>query len=84
MEDKDKKYFYLPHKEYCDLMFNLEEKDNQKRSADQLKILAAYKEALADSDSNTIPRVTHTNKARTDALFTRKKNGNNIPNVVLG
>ena len=77
--DKDKDYSSLPHTEWCDLLYTMEEKYNPKQEADQIKILAASKAAPAESDSDTSPKVSQTNKSRTSVLLNRKNHGKNPP-----
>ena len=79
MENKDKGYLSLSHKEWYDLMSTMEVKDNRKRAAYQIKILAAQKVVLVDYDINTIPRVTHKKKAGAGVLLDRNQQGKKTP-----
>ena len=71
MDNKDKNYLSLPHRECCDLMYKVEDKNNRKISTAHTKRLANQKFVI-DYDSDAIPRVTHNKKARTGALLARK------------
>ena len=79
IEDKDKDYHSLIHKEWCDLHNILEEKDDLKITVAQIKILAAQKDVPVDSESYAITRVTLKNKARTGVLTDLNKNVKNNP-----
>ena len=46
----------------------MEEKDNRKRSADQIKIISASKVDTSNSDSDTSTKVPRKNNARTGVL----------------
>ena len=54
-------------------------KDNHKRDAAQIKILAVSKAVPTNSDRDTSPRVPLKNKSRTGVLLVSKKHGNNNP-----
>ena len=58
MEYKCNDYRSLYHEEWCDLMSTMEAKDDIKRDAVQIKILAASKSAPDNSDSDTSEKVT--------------------------
>ena len=79
LDDKDKDYFSVPHKEWCDLLSIMEGKYNRKRAASQIKILSASKAEPDNSYSNTRPRVTQKNKERTGYMPSRKRQGKNNP-----
>ena len=57
----------------------MEAKENRKRAASQIKILAASKVAPDNSDSNASTRVPHKKKARTSFLSAHKQKGKNNP-----
>ena len=50
MEEKDTIVFSLPHEEWCNQFFTLEDKDNKKRNADQTKRIDIQKYAVGYSD----------------------------------
>ena len=66
MEYKYKDYLYLSHKYWCVLLSIMEEKYNRKRAVDQIKSLAASKEAPEDSGSYASSKVPRNKKAITD------------------
>ena len=70
-DNKDKNYLSLPHRECCDLMYKVEDKNNRNISMAQTKRLATQK-VVMDYNSDAIPRVTRNKKARTDALLVHK------------
>ena len=80
MQDElDYKYNYycsVPHQEWYDLLSTTEAKENIKRAATHIKILAASKAAPAHSDSDASTKVPRKNKARTIFLPARKQKGN--------
>ena len=53
----------------------MDAKDNRNQAGNQTKRLAASKVAPCDSDRDTIPKVTHKNKARTGVLTAHKHQG---------
>ena len=63
----------MSHKEWCDFLSTMDKKYNRKQAADQVKILAAYKEALANYDSDTSENMPLKKKARNGVLPYRKK-----------
>ena len=68
LDDKGKDYCSIPHEENFHLLSTMEAKDNRKRAAAQIKILAASKSAPANYDRDTSSRMTRNNKSRTDVL----------------
>ena len=61
------------HKEWCDLISTLGDKDNRNVDAAQIKILATQKDVPDDSDRNTSPRVPHSKKNMIGVLSARKQ-----------
>ena len=66
--DKDKDYSSLPHTEWCDLLYTMEEKYNPKQEADQIKILAASKAAPANFYSDASAKVPQKKKESNGVL----------------
>ena len=69
----------MPYKDWSDLLYTMEAKDNRERDADEIKILAASKAAPDNYDSDMSARVTHKKKARNGVLPDQKNQVNKNP-----
>ena len=79
LEDKNKEYFCITHKEWCYLLSNMEVKDNRKRAAAHIKRLSISKAASIHSDRNDSIRVPHKNNTRTGVLQIHKQKVKKTP-----
>ena len=79
-EDKSEDYCSLTHEKWCNLLSTMEVKDNRKRAAAQINMLATSKSAPVNSDSNSSVTFPCNDKARTGVLPTRKNKGKKNPN----
>ena len=77
MENKDAGFCYLPHKEWCDILSSLEAKDNIKRAAAPMNIIANHKILVVHSDSDAIPKVPRKKKSMIDMLLACKQTKKN-------
>ena len=76
LEDNQEDYHYLTHEYWCDLLYTIKVKDNRKRGAAKINMIATSRDA-SHSDSNE-SIIDHCNKkARTVVI--RKQQGKNIP-----
>ena len=81
MDVRDVDFCSLPHKEMCDLLSTLEDKDNRKRSAAQIKRLDTQKVLVVDVGSDATTKVPHKKKTRTGVFPSHnQKNKSKTPN----
>ena len=83
LNKKDNYYFPVAHEECCELLFTMEKKDNRKRAADQIKLLAASKAGTDNYDRDTSAKLPRNNKARYGILPERKHQGNKPPSILV-
>ena len=79
LENNHEDYRSILHEDWCDLLYNIEVKDNRKRDTTQIKRLATSKAALVNSDNNESVMVTHKKRVRTGVLTNSKQQGGKIP-----
>ena len=72
LEEKSWYYCSVPHKDWSDLLYTMEAKDNRKRATYEIKILAASKAAPANYDSDMSARVPHKKKEMNGVLPAHK------------
>ena len=78
MEDNQKYYRSLNHKDWCDLMSTIEVKYNRKRAATQIKKIDSDR-AASHSDSDGSVRIPNKKKASTGVLCNNKGPKNKAP-----
>ena len=72
LENNKEDYCPLAHEYWCDLLSTIKVKDNSKRAATQINMLATSRSA-SHSDSNKSVRVPCKNRARTGVIPSRKQ-----------
>ena len=79
MWDKSEEYSYIPHEEWCELLFTMEVKDSRKIYMAQIKRLENSKAAPVNYDRNTSVRVTGNKKSSIGVLTAHKQRINTTP-----